>query len=97
MLNLASIKKKKDMLAEKQRSIYRKIYHNIVSLINHNAGNNIDFCLFEVPYFMLDEITYPMDECLRYLDAKLEDIKKDDNIIEITFYQPNVYYIKWKI
>ena len=46
MLNLTSIKKKKDMLIEKQRSIYRKIYHNIVSLINHNAGNNIDFCRF---------------------------------------------------
>lgn len=97
MLNLASIKKKKDILAEKQRSIYRKIYYNIVSLINHNAENSINFCLFEVPYFMLDEVTYPMDECLKYLDEKLENLKKDENIIEITFYRPNVYYIKWKI
>lgn len=95
MLNLSLLKLKNMQIKDKQKDIYRKIFQQICNIINHNAENGKEYCLFQVPEFILDEISYPFEECLEYLNYKLDRLKKDKQILEITFYEPNVYYIKW--
>ena len=97
MLNLSLIKIKNDQLKYHQKIIYKKIYEQICQTININADLGKNFCLFLVPEFILDEISYPFIDCLEYLNNKIEKIKKDKNIIEVSFFIPNVYYFKWRI
>jgi hypothetical protein len=97
MLNLAPLKIKNDKIKQEQRRIYRKIYYDLINKININAESGRRFCLFRVPEFILDSISYPFDECIEYLNEKLAKLRNDKYINEITFYQPNVYYIKWSI
>ena len=97
MLNLTTLKIKNDKIKQEQRRIYRKIYSNLINKININAETGRRFCLFQVPEFILDEISYPFDECIEYLNNKLSKLKDDKYINEITFFDPNVYFIKWSI
>ena len=97
MLNLAQIRIKNEQIKSEQRRIYRKIYKHICSTINLHAEMGKKFCLFQVPEFFFDEISYPFDECIEYLNKKINKLKEDKQIIDVSFYEPNVYFIKWKI
>lgn len=72
MLNLSLIKIKNDQLKYQQKIIYKKIYEQICQTININADLGKNFCLFLVPEFILDEISYPFIDCLEYLNNKIE-------------------------
>lgn len=97
MLNLSLIKIQNERIKIKQRSIYRKIFKMMCDKININAEIGKKFCLFQVPEFFFDEISYPFNECIDYLNEKIEQIKNDKQIIDVSFYPPNVYYFKWSI
>ncbi len=97
MLNLALLRVKNEQIKQKQRKIYRKIFKQICELINLYAEAGRKFCLYKVPEFFFDEISYPFNECIEYLDKKMEKLKSEKQIMEVTFFEPNVYYIKWKI
>ena len=95
MLKLSLIKIEKEKIKDKQEKIYNKIFSNMCNTINSNAEEGKMFCLFIVPDFLPDEITYPFDECIDYLHNKIKYIKKDKQITDVSFYAPNVYYFKW--
>lgn len=97
MLNFDLVKIKQERIKYKQKLVYIKIFNNLCQTINVNIDSGNIYCLFIVPEFILDEITYPFIDCIKYLNYKLNKIKQDKNIIEISFYIPNVYYIKWII
>ena len=97
MLNLEQIKIKNLQIKYARRNIYRKIFQKLCNTINHAAEQGNKFCLFQVPEFFFDEISYPLDECIEYLNNKLQKFKDNSYITEITFYAPNVYFIEWKI
>ena len=97
MINLVPIKIKKEQLKYERKNIYRKIFKQLCDTVNMNAHNGNTFCVYKVPEFFFDEITYPLDECIEYLNKKLAKYKEDKNIVEITFYVPNLYFIKWEI
>ncbi len=95
MLKLSQIKLKRDEIKIRQRKIYKKIYESIVNAINFNAERGQKFCIFNVPSFILNEISYPFNECIDYLNYKMERMSKKKEITDVSFYQPNVYYIQW--
>ena len=97
MLKLSLIKIEKEQKKQKQKLVYKKIFSNLCNTINSNAEYGKTYCLFTVPDFITDEITYPFDDCINYLNKKIEYIKKDKQIIDVSFYPPNVYYFKWII
>jgi hypothetical protein len=97
MLNLELIKIKNLEIKYKRREIYRKIFQKLCDTINHAAEQGNKYCLFQVPEFFFDEISYPLSECIEYLNNKLLKFKNDKFITEIIFYAPNVYFIQWKI
>lgn len=97
MLNLEQIKIKNLQIKYARRNIYRKIFQKLCNTINHAAEQGNKFCIFQVPEFFFDEISYPLDECIEYLNYKLQKFKNNSYITEITFYSPNVYFIEWKI
>jgi hypothetical protein len=95
MLNLSLIRIQNERIKDKQKKIYKKIFGQMCQTINSNANLGLSYCLFVVPELIMDEITYPFIDCLEYLNHKIEYIKKDKQIIDVSFYVPNVYYIKW--
>jgi len=97
MLNLELIKIKNEEIKEQQRIIYKRIFRQLCNTINISAETGKKFCLYQVPEFFFDQISYPFNECLNYLNSKIEKLKKDKYIIEVNFYEPNVYFIKWEI
>lgn len=97
MLKLSLIKIEKERLKDKQILVYKKIFSNMCNTINSNAEYGKTCCLFTVPEFIADEISYPFDECIDYLHQKMKYIKKDKQITEIFFYEPNVFFFKWAI
>jgi len=97
MLNLAQFRIKNEQIKSEQKRIYRKIFRLICSTINLHAEIGKKFCLFQVPEFFFGEISYPFDECIEYLNNKIFKLKEDKQIIDVSFYEPNVYFIKWKI
>jgi len=97
MLNLGQIKAKNQQIKYERKNIYRKIFQKLCDTINHSAEQGNKFCLFQVPEFFFEEISYPLNECIEYLNKKLLKFNNDNYIKEITFYPPNVYFIKWKI
>jgi len=97
MLNLGLIKIKNEEIKEQQRKIYKRIFRQLCDKINISAETGKDFCLYQVPEFFFDQISYPFNECINYLNSKIEKLKKDKYIIEVIFYKPNVYFIKWQI
>ena len=98
MLNLEKIFiRKTQQIKYERKNIYKKIFNKLCDTINHNAEQGNKFCLFSIPEFFLDEISYPLNECIEYLNNKLLKFKDNKCITEITFYKPNVYFIEWKI
>jgi hypothetical protein len=97
MLRLSLIKVKEEQLKEKRKDIYKKIFMNICTTINNNAEIRRNFCLFQVPTVSLEEISYPLDECIEYLLGKLNKLIKTKELEEVSFYKPNVIYIKWSL
>ena len=97
MINLEQIKIKNLEIKHKRRNIYKKIFQKLCSTVNHSAEQGNKFCLYQVPEFFFDEISYPLDECIEYLNNKLLKFKNNSYITEITFYAPNIYFIEWKI
>ncbi len=95
MLNLSQIRIKNEKIKSEQRRIYRKIFRQICNTININAEVGKKFCLFQVPEFFFGEISYPFNECIEYLNKKIFKLKEDKQIIDVSFYEPNVYFIKW--
>ena len=97
MLKLSLIKIEKERIKHKQKLVYKKIFSNLCNTINLNAEYGKTFCLFIIPQFISDEITYPFEDCLNYLNNKIEYLKQDKQIIEVSFFSPNVYFIKWTL
>lgn len=97
MLNLSLIKIKNEQIKQEQKRIYKKIFKQLCDTINLNAEMGKRFCLFQVPEFFFNEISFPFDKCIEYLNKKIDKIKKNKQIIELSFYDPNVYFIKWTI
>jgi len=95
MLKLTQIRIKNEQIKSEQKRIYKKIYKQICDKINMNAEIGNKFCLYQVPEFFFDEISYPFNECIEYLNKKMTKLKEDKQITEVTFYEPNVYFIKW--
>jgi len=97
MLKLSLIKIQNERIKDKQKQVYKRIFENLCQTINTNAELGQNFCLFSIPEFIIDEISYPFDECLKYIDKKIIQIKNDKHILDVSFYKPNVYYIKWEL
>ena len=97
MINLVPIKIKTQQIKYERKSIYKKIFKKLCDTVNLNVENGNTFCIYQIPEFLFDEISYPLNECIEYLNKKLAKFKQDKNILEITFYIPNLYYIKWRI
>lgn len=97
MLNLSSIKLKTEQIKMERKTVYRKIFKKICNTIKLNAEEGRNWCIFQVPSFIFDEISYPLNECLEYIDSKMYKIEGNKQIIDVSFYQPNIYYFKWKL
>jgi hypothetical protein len=97
MLKLSLLRVKEEQLKEKRKEIYKKIFSNICTTINNNAEIRKNFCLFQVPTLSLEEISYPLDECIEYLLHKLNKLISSKELEEVSFYKPNVIYIKWSL
>ena len=97
MLKLSLIRIENERIKDKQTQIYKKIFNKICQTINSNADQGFTYCIYIVPEFIMDEISYPFIDCLEYLNKRIEDIKKDKQIIDVSFYVPNVYYFKWNL
>jgi hypothetical protein len=97
MLKLELIKIKNEQIKIEQKKIYKKIYYKLIATINLYAEKEINFCLYTVPSFFFDEISFPLDDCIKYLNKRLSYLINDKYIDEIIFFEPNVYYIKWSI
>ena len=95
MLKLSLLKIEKEKIRDKQEIVYDKIFYNMCNTINSSAEDGKMFCLFIVPEFISDEISFPFDECISYLQRKIRYIKKDKQITDVSFYKPNVFYFKW--
>ena len=95
MLKLSLIKIQNERIKDKQKQVYRKIFSQICQTINSYADQGFSYCVYIVPEFIMDEISYPFIDCLEYLNKKIEHIKNDKQIIDVSFYVPNVYYFKW--
>jgi hypothetical protein len=92
MLKLSLIRIENERIKDKQKQVYRKIFGQICKTINSQAELGNTYCIYIVPEFIMDEISYPFIDCLEYLNNKIEQIKKDKQIIDVSFYVPNVYY-----
>ena len=95
MLKLSLIKIQNERIKDKHKLIYKKIFNKMCMTINSNAEQGFTYCVYVVPEFIMDEISYPFIDCLEYLNKKINKIKKDKQIIDVSFYVPNVYYFKW--
>jgi len=98
MLNLDKFTELKKKSLENKKKCYKKIYKNVIKLIELNISQNINFLIYESSPFIIGEVDYEMLECIDYIIKK---IKKDKMIMkileEILFYEPNVIYIKWNL
>ena len=97
MLNLSLIRIKNEQIKDKQKKVYKKIFGQLCQTINLNADQGLTYCIYIVPEFIMDEISYPFIDCLEYLNRKIERIEKDKQIVDVSFYVPNVYYFKWTL
>lgn len=99
-LKFELIKIKQLRLKEQQRAVYKKIFKILTSKINICIEKEQNYCIFEVPCNLHNEITYPFDECIDYLNNKLTKMVQTNGnhyINEISFFKPNIYYIEWSI
>ena len=98
MLNLDKFAELKKKTLENKKKCYKKIYKNVIKLIELNISQNNNFLIYESSPFIIGEVDYEMLECIDYIIKK---IKKDKTIMkileEISFYEPNVIYIKWNL
>lgn len=98
MLNLdkfAKIKKERDTIKKK---CYKKVLKKIISYVEINISQNLNWLIYEMEPFILGEVEYDMLECINYI---IEEITIDSNfkkiLEQIQFYEPNIIYIKWNI
>ena len=72
MLNLDKLHENNKQKKYLQKNIYEKIFKLMCETINFAAESGEEFCLYQVPEFLIDEISYPLTECIEYLEKKLK-------------------------
>lgn len=72
---------------------YKKMVTLIMKNIEIKAMNEETFYLYEIPEFILGEPTYDIKECSDFLVKELKKHKFTD----VSYYEPNVIYISWKL
>lgn len=94
MLNFDKIKERNLKIQNIRLEAYRNILSMVIKTIELKALENKDFCLYEMPEFVIGDINYNITDCSNYI---ITELSKDKNIIDISFYKPNIIYIKWTI
>jgi hypothetical protein len=95
MIKFSLIDAKKQRIKFERQQVYNKIFSAICDTINLNLSENKKFCLYQVPGFIFGEISYPLYDCLDYLNHKIKKSICDKSNIIAEFYSPNVYFFKW--
>jgi hypothetical protein len=79
---------------EKKKKCYKNILKNINKLIEEKILDNTNYLIFELFPIIIGEADYNMFECTEYL---IENLNKEKIMEDVSFYEPNVLYIKWDI
>lgn len=72
--------------------IFNKILDRSYNRIKYSVYRETNFCLFQVPEFIIGIPLYDMQKCVYYIGLKL--MKKGYNI---KYYKPNIILISWKL
>jgi len=96
ILNMDYYRKKENEKKKIKCEFFDTIYTLIIEKIKLLAENSIDWCLYEIPSFVIGCPNYTMNEISIYIIEKFSKYIKNKDIEEIIFYQPNILYIKWK-
>jgi hypothetical protein len=94
MLNFDKIKELNIKKNNIKLDTYKNILLIVLKTIESKALNGENFCLYEVPEFIFGEINYDIKDCSNYIVDKLKD---EQYIIDTTYYEPNIIYIKWSL
>lgn len=94
MLNLDKIKEMHRRKKDFRIDTYSKILEMICKSVELKAMNGEEFCLYEVPEFILGESNYDLTECCNHL---LGELKKYHHFSDVSYYPPNVIYLSWKL
>jgi len=94
MINIAKIKEHHLRIQNLKINTYNKILEMIIKFIEMRAIDNYEYCIYEVPEFILGETEYELVDCCKYLIDKL---KENSYFEDVSFYDPNIIYLKWKL
>lgn len=97
MINMDYYRKKEFEKKKIKTEFFDTIINLIIQKIKYTAESSIDWCLYEIPSFVLGCPNYTMEEISNYIINKFNNYIKNKDIEEIVFYQPNLLYIKWKL
>lgn len=73
MVNAKDLVKKQKKKDKEKYIIYQKVYDRIDKKILMASSQNYYRCLYEIPEFMLGIPLYNLNECIKYIDKKLND------------------------
>lgn len=94
MINIDKIKEHHLKIKNFKKSAYNKILEMILRMVEMKAIDNNEFCIYEVPDFLLGETNYNLKECCDYL---IEKLKENKYFIDVSHYEPNIIFLKWKL
>lgn len=84
-INDIMIKKVKDKFIS-----YEKILDKCYRTIRQSVNKYNNYCLYQIPEFMLGYPTYDIETCYKYIETKL-----NTKGFKVTFFLPNIAYIQW--
>ena len=89
MVNAADLKRENKKKNKEKMSIYKKVYERIDKTILLANSKDYESCKYEVPEFLLGVPLYDLDNCIDYIDKKLEKNGFQKS------WEGNIVYIDW--
>jgi hypothetical protein len=96
-LNMDEFRKKKEQIDNIKFTTFDKIYKLVIEQIKYSADSLSEYCIYEIPVFMLYEPLYNVKEVSDYIIQKLNIKITENHLSEVKFYEPNIIFIKWSL
>lgn len=96
-LNMDEYRKKKEQIDNIKFITFDKIYKLVIEKIKYSADSLLEYCIYEIPVFMLYEPLYDVKEVSDYIIKKLDIKIEQKHLSEVLFFEPNILFIKWSL
>lgn len=89
MVTASELKKENKKKNKEKIKIYKKVYERIDKTIVLANSKDYESCKYEVPEFLLGVPLYDLDDCINYIDKRLEENGFKKN------WKNNIVFIDW--